>query len=69
MYKKESWYYPGTAVTKLAQFNANIIMVMQKGSKQLYNIKLYTFLGILKFTSDNVVSSSHQSGSFPGNET
>jgi len=44
-------------------------MVMQKGSKQLHNFKLYTFLRIFKLTSDNLVISSQHSGSFPGNET
>jgi len=55
--------------TKLVQFSVNIIMVMQKGSKQLYNFKLYTFLRIFNVTADNLVISSHHSRSFPGNET
>jgi hypothetical protein len=65
----ESWYYPRTAITKPVQFSVNTIMVMPKGSKQLYNFKLYTFLRIFNFTSDNLIISSQHSGSFPGNET
>jgi len=39
-------------------------MVMQKGSKQLYNFKLYKFLRIFKITSEYLFISSQHSGSF-----